>query len=216
MSNTIPVIQGTSLNLAVDLVYPSGNQLHMHELVGAQASFTLRTTPTSMTNVILWTTVANPLSLAFQQYAPVLDLTFQPTDTSSLAVGSYFYQLQVTLASGDVIDAIPWAPFYITLGGSASPAPPALTNTVVINENYQIPGALLYVTPGGSPICGVQIRLYYKSDYQCGNLSSPVGVTTTNAYGGFTNSLLVTTGYSYILRWEDPGRWGPNTAEVVA
>jgi hypothetical protein len=212
----IIVVQGTSQTVKIDLTKPDGDPLPMGLLVGAVATFTVRTAPTAITNAIFFTTAANPQSLYFGQYAPVLTVALAPGDTSGLMIAEYFYQVQLTLADGAVSDVIPWTPFDVTLGGSATPPPPPFTNTIQIDENYQIPGQYLYVTPGGSPICNAQIRLYYQSDYLAGNLSSPVATTTTNACGGFTNPLLVNTGYSYVLRWEDPGLWGPDIATVVA
>lgn len=216
MSNTLSLVQGTSLQQCIDLVGANDEPIPACSLQGASAVFHMRSAPTDTWDVLTYTAADNPANLVIVPDRAVLVLTVLPGDTSSISLGLYFYQVQLTLVDGTVQNLVNWNLIDLSLGGAAAVPPPPFINTVQIDENYQTPGALLYVTPGGSPICGAQIRVYYQSDYQAGNLSCPVGVTTTNAYGGFTNAILVQTGYSYVLRWESPGEWGPNVATITA
>jgi hypothetical protein len=102
------------------------------------------------------------------------------------------------------------------LGGSATPTPPPFDNTVKIDENFRLPNDLAYVSPAGSPIENAQVRVYLKSDYDAGKLDAPIGFTTTNAFGGWVNPILVKPGFTYVARFETPKEWGPNTQEFFA
>lgn len=216
MSNRISLIRGTTKTLAIDLVDGNGEPIPLDKLVGATATFLMRVQPTDLTNVLAYDTTGTPSNLAFEIAAPVLDLTFLPNDTSAIPIALYFYQVQVTLTDGSVYDVIPWDLLDLNLGGAASPAPPSFENTVKVTADYPQPGAMQYVTPGGSPIVGAQVRVYLKSDYDAGNLATPVGVTTTDAGGNWLNPILVVTGYTYTARLEKPYEFGPDTLEFFA
>jgi hypothetical protein len=216
VSNRIEIIQGTSLSQPVDLVDINGEPLSLDALVGATAELLVRADPAVAVNAIQFTSTANPTSLVFAVNEAVLTASFVPTDTSGLLVKEYFFQLTVTFANGDVDVMIPWAPFDVVLGGSATPAPPTFDNTVKIDENFRLPNDLAYVSPAGSPIENAQVRVYLKSDYDAGKLDTPVGFTTTNAFGGWINPILVKPGFTYVARFEKPYEWGPNTQEFFA
>jgi hypothetical protein len=216
MSNRINIERGTTKELTVVLVDRTGAQLPLAKLVGATAELRVRVQPADVSNVIRLSTVDTPTSLAFQTAAAALDVSFAPGDTANLAVLVYFYQLEVTLADGEVLPVVPWDLFDVNLGGSAEPSPPSFANTVKITADYPLSDDMTYRTPGGSPIENAQVRVYRKSDYDAGNLATPVGVTTTNAGGKWTQPILVTTGYTYIARFEKPYEFGPDTREFTA
>ena len=216
MSNHINLIRGTTQTFAIDLVDEAGNPATLESLEGATAEFLLRVDPDDVSNVLRFTTVDNPTSLAFEDAVAAVDLTFQPTDTTALTLGIYYYQLLVTQKDGNVRDVIPWALFELTLGGSAPVAPPSFDNTVKINHDYPLPGDMTYMTPGGSPIENAQVRVYKKSDYDAGRLDIPVGVTQTDAGGKWKQSILVTTGYTYVARLEKPYEFGVDIKEFFA
>lgn len=216
MSNRISITQGTSDTIEVDVVDGDGTPLSLDDLAGATATFVVQAVADTPPSLIAFDTVTTPKSLAFIANQSAMSLSFMPTDTSGLALGSYFYQLKITLADGTVFDAIDWTPFDVVLGGSATPTPPVFPNQVAVNENFRLPNDLAYFAPDGTPIQGAQIRVYLKSDYDAGNLASPVGITTTNAFGGWTDSLLLTTGFTYTARFEKPYEWGPDTKEFFA
>lgn len=216
MTNRIQVIRGTSFAKVVDLLDVNGRPLRTRELTGATAEFLVQTSPDASSSVIQFTTAANPESLSFRAERPALNLALAPSDTVPLAIQTYFYRLRVVLADGTTSDAIPWTPIDVVLGGSADVPAPPFDNTVKLDHNYQLPDDLTYVTSGGSPIGSAQIRVFFKSDYDVGNLSSPVGVTMTDAGGRWINPILVTPGFSYVVRFEKPGEFGPDTRETFA
>jgi hypothetical protein len=216
MSNTISLVQGTTKKLSIDLVDENGEPIHLHKLKGAFAQFLMRVQPTDVSNVLAFDTTNNPLSLAFELNVPVLNLTFQPSDTATLALQLYFYQVQLTLADGTVYNAIDWSLLDLNLGGAAVPVTPPFPSTVTITQDYPLSNDMQYQTPGGSPIDYAQVRVYYKSDYDAGNLNNPVGITTTINGGKWANPILVIPGYTYTARFEKPGEFGPDTFEFFA
>lgn len=216
MSNRINIIRGTTKHLAIDLVDDDGVPYDLTRLVGASAEFLLRVQPTDVSNVLRYTTADTPTRLAFAVDAAVLDLTFQGADTADLPIAFYFYQVQITLANGDIFDVVPWNILDLNLGGSATSTPPVFDNTVKIDENFRLSNDLAYVSPAGSPIANAQVRVYLKSDYDAGNLAAPIGVTTTDAFGGWVDPILVKPGFTYVARFEKPNEWGPDAKEFFA
>lgn len=216
MSNRIVVIQGTDKTVDVDLYDENGNEMSPLRLIGAVARFLLRNEPTDVVNLLSYSSADMPSRLVVDIDNALVLLAIPVADSDTFALGTYFYQLRLTLADGTVFDAIPWTPLEKTLGGSAAPTPPPFANTVRVSENYPLSGDMSYMTPGGSPIENAQIRLYYKSDYDVGNLASPVGITMTNTHGAWVNSILVVPGYVYVARFEKPGEYGPDKVEFFA
>lgn len=216
MSNRINLIRGTTSALAIDLVDEFGAAIELSRLVGATAEFLLRAAPTDVVNVLRYVTTTNPTNLAFEVDAAVLDLTFLPADTAAIALGLYFYQVQITLTDGGVLDVIPWDLLDLNLGGAAAEAPPVFDNTVTINQDYPLSDDMTYKTPGGSPIVNAQVRVYYKSDYDAGNLASPIGITMTNEHGKWRQPILVLPGFTYVARLEKPYEFGPDIREFFA
>jgi hypothetical protein len=216
MSNRIEVIRGTSFAKVIDLLDVNNQPLPIQLLAGASAEFVVQTSPDAPTSVIRLTTEDNPSGLSFRPERAAINLTLAPSDTLPLALQTYFYRLRVVLLDGTTSDAIPWSPFDVGLGGSAATPPPPFENTVRINHDYQLPDELTYVTEGGSPIENAQVRVYLKSDYVAGNLTSPVGITTTDPAGRWRNAVLVNPGFSYIIRFDKPGEYGPDTHETFA
>lgn len=216
MSNRIDVIRGTSFSKVIDLLDVNDRTLPVSTLAGASAEFLVRTSPDASVDAVRLTTANNPSKLSFRVERAAVNLALDPADTEPLALQTYFYRLRVTLHDGTVSDAIPWSPFDVSLGGSAATPPPPFDNTTKIDHDYQLPGELSYVTPGGSPIENAQIRVYLKSDYAVGNLSRPIGVTTTDAGGRWRDPVLVNPGFSYVVRFEKPGEFGPDTRETFA
>lgn len=216
MSNRIDVIRETSFAKVIDLLDVNGQALPIGTLTEAVAEFVVQVSPDDGTPVIRFTTSGNPASLTFRPERAALGLALTPNDTAALAIKVYFYRLRVVLLDGTTSDAIPWSPFGVVLGGSGDIPPPPFDNTTKVDHDYQLPGELSYVTPGGSPIENAQIRVYLKSDYTAGNLAQPIGVTTTDAGGRWRNPVLVNPGFSYIVRFEKPGEFGPDTRETLA
>jgi hypothetical protein len=213
-SNRITLIQGTSQTFAIMLVDEDGEVIPPADLEGASARFELKTSPSDASWLIDIST-ADPTHVKLDTRTSTVTVNLLPPDTSGIAVGTYAYQLGVTLADGYYFVAIPWEPFDVILGGIAAPPLPPFTNTVKVDQNWSLPGSLRYVTPGGSPIAGAQIRLYYKSDYDAGVLNAPVGITQTTANGDWRDPVLVFPGYSYVIQFFLPNEFGPDVTTIV-
>lgn len=215
-SNRLPLIPGTTASFVIDLIDPTtAKPLPTRRLLNANAQLRVRTDPT-LSDVLHFQT-PDPIHLVLDAFASTLTISFTGADTDMLVVGDpYFYQIELDLADGEIKIPIDWTPVDVTLGGSSATPPPVFASTVKIDHNYNMPDALAYITPGGSPIDGAQVRLYLKSDYDCGRLSSPVGVTTTNAHGQWNNAILVAPGLSYVVRFEKAYAFGPNIVTIVA
>jgi len=216
MSNRISLIRGTTKKLSVDLVDETGEPIAVSRLVGATAEFLMREAPEDVVNILRYTTALNPTNLAFQVGVPVLDLTFLATDTPTLALKLYYYQVMVTLTTGDVLPVIEWDLLDLNLGGAAVVPPAPFASTVTITADYPLSNDMTYMTPGGSPIVGAQVRLYLKSEYDIGNLANPIGITTTDTHGKWMNPILVLPGYTYVARFEKPNEFGPDKVEFFA
>ena len=216
MSNRISLVRGTTKKLSIDLVDEDGQSIDCARLEGATAEFVLRNQPTDVSNVLLYDTTNNPTNLAFQELEPVLDLTFLPGDTSALDLQLYFYQVQVTLTTGDILPVIEWDLLDLNLGGAAAETPPVFTNTVKVNHDYPLASDMTYMTPGGSPIKDAQVRVYLKSEYDAGVLTTPVGITTTDDAGKWRQAILALPGFTYVARFEKPNEFGPDKVEFFA
>lgn len=210
MSNVINLVRGTTKNLVIDLLDQFNQRISSHVLKGASATFLLRVLPTDSSNVLMFTTTANPVSLSIDLYSSTLNLLFQTADTATIPLGLYNYQLQLTLADLTVQDVVPWTLFDLNLGGTAPAPTPPFTNTAKITADYPLPGDMKYVTPGGSPIENAQVRVYLKSDYDAGNLTTPVGITTTNCHGNWVNPVFVLPGFTYTVQFLKPSSFGPD------
>lgn len=213
-STRISLIRGTSKSFEIDLTDDDGLEISPALLVGASGAFDMKNQPSDVSNVLGFTTSANPASLSFKGSA--LLLNFAPEDTETLPLQVYTWRLRVTLANGDQLDAIEWSPFDLNLGGTAAETPPAFDNTVKLDHNYGIQDSLRYMTPGGSPIKDAQVRVYYKNDYDAGNITSPVGITLTRPDGRWTNPILVLPGYGYVVQFFKPGEFGPDVSTIIA
>lgn len=209
----IGVIRGTSKPFEIELVDEDGEALTDDILTGASAAFDLRNTPDG-SNVLGFTTVANPSSLYFSGSS--LTLAFVDADTDALPIVPYVWRLVLTKANLETLDLVEWSPFDLTEGGVTAPTPPTFTNTVMVDHNYGLSDALRYMTPGGSPIADAQIRIYYKSDYDLHHLDAPVGISQTNAYGRWQLPILVIPGFDYVVQFFLPNQFGPDVANITA
>jgi len=212
-SARITLVQGTSRDFLIDLTDDQGQAIPEELLVGAVGEFFLRVLPTDIANLLYFNTTTDLLKLAF--VCSSLKLSFDSADSATLPIATDAWQLVVTLANGDRLVAIEWSPFDITLGGVTAPVAPVFTNTIKIDHNYGLSDNYRYMTAGGSPIENAQVRVYYQSDYDAGNLASPVGITMTKADGRWANSILVVPGYSYVLNFAKPNEFGPDVATIV-
>ena len=77
-------------------------------------------------------------------------------------------------------------------------------------DNYQ------YVTPGGQPIAGAEVRVYLKSDYDANRRSTSyiVARTTTRTDGRWTMALMLDPD-NYVLLFNKPNAYGPNAVNLT-
>ncbi len=212
----ISIVQGTTTPFDIDLVDEDGEPYLIENLVDATAELLLRETATDDENVIEFTTADDPTRLWFDSRNPTLHIKFNGEDTLTVPIAFYVYRVRVTLADGTIFDAIQWSPVDINLGGVTSAPQPTFDNTVQLDHNWELPDALRYMGPNSTPIANAQIRVYYKSDYDAGDLTTPVGVTQTNSTGRWVNPILVLPGFDYVVHFLKPNEFGPDVATITA
>lgn len=211
-SNTLSLVPGTSSSFTVDLTDRYGYPLSRYKLQGAIAQVLVRLDPNVDSDTLVFTS-ADPTHVTIDVFRSTVTVNFLVADTNTLTIGTlYFWQLQLTLADGEVLLPVNWTPVDVNAGGSAAPAPPVFPSTVAVNQDYPLHGSLLYQTPGGCGIDNAQVRVYLLSDYQAGNLSSPVGTTTTTRGGAWTAPVLVPTGFTYVAYYCKPYEYGPDVS----
>lgn len=152
-------------------------------------------------------------------WSPLVTITHDLGDPTVFD-GTYFYYEHVAGSVSDwyriiaidatALESTPSSPFTVTAG---PPDPPA--ETVALNANYGSVNALQPVTPGGDPIENTQVHVYYKTDYDAGNLSSPVGISLTDATGGWQTAIFVAPGFDYVLVFQKPGEYGPSVTTIT-
>lgn len=213
-SSRIDFTRGESKEIEVDLVDDNGVPVALADLEGAVAEFFVRVAPSDVVDILHFTSPSS--SIDFIPNESSLLITFVPGDTAAVPLLLYVFQVKVTLATGDVKYAIDWSPFDLNLGGVAAPEPPVFDETTAVNHDYELTDNLRYMTPGGSPISGAQVRVYYQSDYLVHSLDTPVGLTTTDVNGRWTNTILVKPGFTYVVQFTKPNEFGPNTATITA
>lgn len=212
-SNRLRIVQGEALAFDVYLTDAFGNALPGERLLDASVEVRIRTTPTGADVVSYATPDAARIEVKATDSS--LQITLSPSDTSAIAVGAYFYQVRLVLSDGEIAFPVDWAPVDVGLGGAADPTPPTFLNTFKLSQDYPLSDDMRYMTPGGSPIANAQIRIYYKSDYDAGNLAVPVGVTTTNTNGRWAAPVLVLPGYDYVVMFFKPSEYGPDVVTVT-
>lgn len=123
-----------------------------------------------------------------------------------------WYRLRALDTYGDASDyCLPFQPTEHT-------TPPPFPNTVELTEQYEFePGCnLVYKDTDGNILPDVQIRVYYKVDYDLRLMDQTIGVTTTDTTGQWRDPILVEAGYTYTVHYEDPGSgWGVDSREVI-
>jgi hypothetical protein len=214
--NRIDLVPGTSSSFTIGLVDPTtARAIPSRRLANAVVKVIVATEPGG--NAVLSFTSPDVNHIAVDQFRSTLTVNFSASDTSALTAGAlYYWQVELDLQDGEIQQPIPWTPVSVTDGGSSAPTPPTFTNTASITADYPQANDMTYMSPGGSPIENAQIRVYLKSDYVCNRLTNPIGVTTTDCAGKWVSPILVTTGYTYVARFEKPHEWGPDTKEFFA
>ena len=94
--------------------------------------------------------------------------------------------------------------------------PTQLANPVTINHNFGGIDALTYTDSTGHGIIGAKILLLRKTDYDNGLRKevSAIAVSQTGAAGRWMADMVVDPGL-YVLIFEKPGEFGPNSVELI-
>lgn len=207
-SNRLEIVPGKTATFTIDLVDGDGAPLSTSRLETATAVARLRLDPAGADVLLPDVSVGILTSTA--------TVVFSVEQTNALTIGTpYFWQLEISFPTGEIDIAIDWSPVDVSLGGTENPPQPTFDNTVKIDHDFPLADDLRYMTAGGSPIEGAQVRVYYKSDYAAGLLDKPIGRTVTNAYGRWAQAILVPPGFNYVVRMEKPTEFGPDTKEIV-
>lgn len=121
------------------------------------------------------------------------------------------YRLRTVDVSGNIFDDTTAAPF--SAGNDPYQIPVA--NTTPINENYGGANSLQYVDPNGVPIADATIRVYTQADWEAKRYSKVIGLTKTNALGGWINPINVEPGNTFIVQFNLPNVYGPDTVDIT-
>lgn len=135
--------------------------------------------------------------------------TYFYNDASDIAYR--LYRLRTVDANGTVFDDTTAAPF--SAGNNPYIIPVA--NVTPIDHNYGGANALQYVTQDGLPIENATVRLYTKYDWDLRQYSKVVGLTKTNAMGGWVSPILVEPGNTFVVQYHLPNVYGPDTVEIT-
>ena len=158
-----------------------------------------------------------PFSLAVTPQIP-----FTETPTGS---GNWTWTVPITLpawANGyyiissfqQTVNSPAAAPYSIYIFQGMTPADYAATFTP-LNQNTGGTNNLQYVSPSGRGIGGATIQVFTLTDYNANILNNPVGITTTNWDGTWTDSVMVPTGATYAVQYFIPNQWGPDVIDVT-
>jgi hypothetical protein len=113
--------------------------------------------------------------------------------------------------------------YQIEVGGEdADLAAPALPGTgpgtIRVDHDYCDPDALAYHDACGNGIVGATILAFTKADYDAGSRDAAhaVASSSTMANGRWSFAMLLCEGVDYVLVFEKPGLFGPDTVEITA
>lgn len=89
---------------------------------------------------------------------------------------------------------------------------------VIVDQDYLGPDSLVYAPADGCPIVGAQIHVFsadvFAEDGATTNRNLAVGKTTTRVNGRWSQSLRLDPG-DYVILYEKPGEYGPDTVELT-
>lgn len=145
--------------------------------------------PTGVTQTVI---VSRPIPLV-QNDVISIRVTGQPADISIDTVADLYDTTSLTKTD--------------VFGGSP----------VQVNHNYGGTDNLTYQTSGGVGIENATIYAYLQSDYNANNRTTQFirGRTTTDTAGHWVNSLMLSTGQTYVLLYFKQGYYGPDAVTLA-
>ncbi len=121
------------------------------------------------------------------------------------------YRMNTLDAYGNTFSDLTVTPFE----AGNDPVNVPVANVFPLDENTGGRNALGYISDGGTPIDEATIRVYTKLNWDLRRYNQVVGVTATNALGGWKSPIFVEPGNTFVVVYEKPNVFGPDTAEVV-
>lgn len=121
------------------------------------------------------------------------------------------YRLRTLDVFGNAFDATTIAPF----PAGADPAEAPTQYVFPLDHNTGGTDNLRYVTPGGSPVPDATVRVYTKLAWDLRRRSDVVGSTVTAPDGRWKNPIFVEPGNTFVVHFQLPNAWGPDTVEVT-
>lgn len=103
------------------------------------------------------------------------------------------------------------APF----GPNNNPVRVPVPNVYPMDHNTGGASALRYVDPNGTPIAEAMVRVYTKADWDAKRYSKVVGLVKTDAQGNWVSPIFVEPGNTFVVQFQLPNTWGPDTTEVT-
>jgi hypothetical protein len=121
------------------------------------------------------------------------------------------YRLLAVDVTGTAFETSGQPPFSAGNDPVVSPVP----ETFAIDHNTGGANALQYVNTDGQPIADATVRVYEKTKWDLKLYSQVVGIVKTDSQGRWLSPIFVVPGTTYVVQFQFPGQWGPNTVEVV-
>lgn len=207
------LVKGNSRTLDLYIKKSDGTAF---DLTGALVTLMVKETTDDLAPDVILKTSATPAEIAIgaPATAGLAQVYITVADLSPLLDKQYVYKVKVDPPGSDEFVVIDWSTWEVQSGG-LSYTPPTFTNTVKLDHNYGATDALRYLTSGGSPVADAQIRVYYKTDYDLGNTTTPLCITKTKADGRWENSLFVFPGYTYTIQFLKVNSYGPDKVEIT-
>ena len=144
--------------------------------------------------------------------------TSTPTDlwswTQAITLPAWSDGYYIISSFNAVTNAPAAAPYSIYIFNGMTPADYAAT-FVALNQNLQGTNNLQYVDQSGCGVNGATIQVFTLTDYNAGNLTSPVGITTTKWDGSWADSVMVPTGNTYAIQFFVANKFGPDVVSVT-
>lgn len=122
-----------------------------------------------------------------------------------------YYRLRILDRYGNVAEDTAPTPFQ---AGNDPVVAPTL-HFFALNEHTNGQNTLTYVTDGGTPIGGADIRVFKKIDYDLRNYDKTIGTTVTTAAGTWLNPIFVEPGETYTVVYHKVNAYGPDATEIT-
>lgn len=86
---------------------------------------------------------------------------------------------------------------------------------VYLHTHYSSTDTLRLVDEDGLPVDAALVTVYRKTDYDAGDLTVPVGITTTDSDGRWVDAIAVASATTYTVHYQKDGVVGPVSVEIV-